>query len=175
MRTLKALSIHPHEDPNILHEPGSCEECDKFPERQQLRVMARINFTGCNVKGWLPDPSETLKPVLPKTGNCSTHGRYIVNDVNTECARCVEEKRAEKRLPEKFSDEELEKEMGRMLYGYNNGYNNIRFETTTTNQGNWSRGYSLESMTYSGQISHWVGNNRYQHAATETCTHCVKN
>ena len=35
----------PHCDANVLHAPGTCEYCDKYPGRQQERIRAGVNFT----------------------------------------------------------------------------------------------------------------------------------
>lgn len=35
----------PHCDAAILHSPGRCEYCDRHPEWQQYRMMARIAFS----------------------------------------------------------------------------------------------------------------------------------
>jgi len=57
-----AIEQYPHCDPNILHEPGSCEYCDRHPEWQELRVTWGINFTGKNDSTKQPCPSERLRP-----------------------------------------------------------------------------------------------------------------
>jgi hypothetical protein len=36
----------PHCDSSILHAPGICEYCDKYPDWQYYRSLARIAFTG---------------------------------------------------------------------------------------------------------------------------------
>jgi hypothetical protein len=35
----------PHCDQSILHAPGACQHCDKYPDWQELRKLWRINFT----------------------------------------------------------------------------------------------------------------------------------
>jgi hypothetical protein len=35
----------PHCDQSILHAPGECEFCDKYPDWQELREIQRISFT----------------------------------------------------------------------------------------------------------------------------------
>lgn len=36
----------PHCDSRILHAPGECKYCDKYPDWQTLRVTWKIAFTG---------------------------------------------------------------------------------------------------------------------------------
>jgi hypothetical protein len=48
----------PHCDPLVLHEPGECRFCDLHPERQQLRQMWGINFTGKSDPKKAPCPAE---------------------------------------------------------------------------------------------------------------------
>lgn len=36
----------PHCDSSILHAPGACVYCDKYPDYQEARKVARIAFTG---------------------------------------------------------------------------------------------------------------------------------
>lgn len=40
------LPVAPHCDPSILHAPTVCPVCDDYPEWQEYRDVARINFTG---------------------------------------------------------------------------------------------------------------------------------
>lgn len=40
------MAEFPHCDANVLHAPGMCTYCDMFPELQQARVDANVNFTG---------------------------------------------------------------------------------------------------------------------------------
>lgn len=51
-----------HCDPLVLHAPGTCGGCDKYPDRQQARIARHVNFTG----EYLPDrsscPSEYFRP-----------------------------------------------------------------------------------------------------------------
>lgn len=37
---------YPHCDSDVLHAPGECEFCDHYPDRQNERAVAGINFTG---------------------------------------------------------------------------------------------------------------------------------
>jgi hypothetical protein len=46
-----------HCDDLVLHRKGSCEFCDMYPERQQGRIDAGVNFTGETDPGKLPCPS----------------------------------------------------------------------------------------------------------------------
>lgn len=43
---MEHIKQFPHCDPRILHAPGQCEFCDKYPVWQELREMWRIAFTG---------------------------------------------------------------------------------------------------------------------------------
>ena len=47
----------PHCDQSILHAPGKCEHCDKYPDWQEMRVRQRINFTGEHDEDKAPCPS----------------------------------------------------------------------------------------------------------------------
>jgi len=47
----------PHCDGAILHSPGSCIYCDKYPSRQQYRVESNTNFSDKNDSTKLPCPS----------------------------------------------------------------------------------------------------------------------
>lgn len=53
----------PHCDSSILHAPGSCDHCDKHPDWQAYRQLARIGFTGEEIGGDVaPCPSERFRP-----------------------------------------------------------------------------------------------------------------
>lgn len=41
-----AAPAFPHCDTNVLHAPGECYYCDKYPQWQALRVIWGIAFTG---------------------------------------------------------------------------------------------------------------------------------
>lgn len=43
--TMNNVSM-PHCDSRILHAPGECQYCDKYPDDQALRIRLRIAFTG---------------------------------------------------------------------------------------------------------------------------------
>lgn len=47
----------PHCDQSILHAPGECQFCDKYPEAQAIRQHWRINFTGQHDENKAPCPS----------------------------------------------------------------------------------------------------------------------
>lgn len=36
---------HPHCNTEVLHAPGECEFCDKYPERQQGRIVSKTPFS----------------------------------------------------------------------------------------------------------------------------------
>lgn len=36
----------PHCDSLVLHKPGACIYCDRYPERQNDRIQNRVAFTG---------------------------------------------------------------------------------------------------------------------------------
>lgn len=42
----------PHCDDLVLHEPGRCEYCDRFPGWQDARLMRGIAFTGNEPEEW---------------------------------------------------------------------------------------------------------------------------
>lgn len=43
---MKERAYAPHCDSSILHEPGSCVYCDRYPELQEYRTVSRIAFSG---------------------------------------------------------------------------------------------------------------------------------
>jgi hypothetical protein len=47
----------PHCDSNILHAPGVCIYCDKFPDAQLARIKNGVNFTGEYHEALRPDPA----------------------------------------------------------------------------------------------------------------------
>jgi hypothetical protein len=54
----------PHCDRSVLHNPTlGCEFCNAFPERQQLREIWGINFTGENDPNKTPCPSTRYRSV----------------------------------------------------------------------------------------------------------------
>jgi hypothetical protein len=52
------MAKFPHCDSNILHAPGQCVYCDKYPDEQLWRYKANINYTGEDIPGKLPCPAE---------------------------------------------------------------------------------------------------------------------
>lgn len=52
-----------HCDGRILHAPKECLYCDKYPERQALREMWGINFTGHYDTDKIICPSEQRRPL----------------------------------------------------------------------------------------------------------------
>lgn len=54
--------LMPHCDQSVLHAPGECQFCDMHPEWQRYRIVARINFTGQEIEGLAPCPSEFFRP-----------------------------------------------------------------------------------------------------------------
>lgn len=40
------ISQAPHCDALVLHAPGICKSCDKYPDRQNARIARRVAFTG---------------------------------------------------------------------------------------------------------------------------------
>lgn len=54
----------PHCDDLVLHEPGRCEYCDRFPGWQDARLMRGIAFTGNEPEDWeRACPATVLRPV----------------------------------------------------------------------------------------------------------------
>lgn len=45
-------SYAPHCDQGVLHAPGECEYCDRYPAWQRYREVAGIAFTGHDPDGW---------------------------------------------------------------------------------------------------------------------------
>lgn len=58
---MKHIQMFPHCDSRVLHKPGECTYCDKYPEWQELREAWGINFTGCDDEDKLPCPAETRR------------------------------------------------------------------------------------------------------------------
>lgn len=63
MITASGLAPFPHCDSDVLHAPGVCAHCDRYPEAQALRVATGINFTGQH--DWYKTlcPSELGRPL----------------------------------------------------------------------------------------------------------------
>lgn len=57
------LCEYPHCDQHLLHAPGECEYCDKYPFAQERRFVAGINFTGHDWPGSISCPAERLRPL----------------------------------------------------------------------------------------------------------------
>jgi hypothetical protein len=55
----KGRAFAPHCDQSILHAPGECEFCDKYPDWQEMRTTQRIAFTG--------EPTSDDKAPCPST------------------------------------------------------------------------------------------------------------
>jgi hypothetical protein len=53
----KNRAFAPHCDQSILHAPGTCEYCDDYPDWQEYRQVARINFSNENDPDKAPCPS----------------------------------------------------------------------------------------------------------------------
>lgn len=54
----------PHCDSLVLHAPGECIHCDKYPEWQRERIAKDILFTGepPSARTW-PDPATERRPL----------------------------------------------------------------------------------------------------------------
>jgi hypothetical protein len=66
-----------HCDQRILHAPGECQYCDKYPEWQALRVAWGISFTGWEPEGKeLPCPADYARGDAHKLwyGNIAIRG-----------------------------------------------------------------------------------------------------
>lgn len=53
--------MFPHCDSRILHSPGACVYCDKYPNRQQDRIDSNTNFSNESDPNKLPCPSTYLR------------------------------------------------------------------------------------------------------------------
>lgn len=53
----------PHCDQSVLHSPGTCSHCDKYPDWQHGREVQRINFTGEYDDSKVMCPSEWFRDV----------------------------------------------------------------------------------------------------------------
>ena len=53
----KNRAFAPHCDATILHAPGECQYCDDYPDWQEYRETARINFTNHHDAHKAPCPS----------------------------------------------------------------------------------------------------------------------
>lgn len=61
IENFKKRAAFPHCDSNILHKPKDCTYCDHYPERQQQRIVDKINFTGNYEEGFEICPSEQYR------------------------------------------------------------------------------------------------------------------
>lgn len=66
IRRRSEVAEFPHCDSEVLHAPGMCEVCDMFPELQEARVNANVNFTG---------EADTTKDPCPATARRSLRRR----------------------------------------------------------------------------------------------------
>lgn len=53
----------PHCDSKCLHFPGKCQFCDLYPELQNARILAGVNFTGENDPDKSQCPAEAARPL----------------------------------------------------------------------------------------------------------------
>lgn len=60
---LDSRASHPHCDQRVLHAPGECVYCDKYPDHQELRSVWGLNFTGHREPGKLVCPAEQRRPI----------------------------------------------------------------------------------------------------------------
>ncbi len=69
------MAKFPHCNSRLLHAPGDCFYCDKFPELQQERIDSAIPFSCLEANGWGGN-------VAVKEGESHTHMgfTYIVGD-----------------------------------------------------------------------------------------------
>lgn len=74
MQAETELEQFPHCDQRVLHQPGSCEFCDRHPGWQALREAWGISsFTGCAPgPGMLPCPADAARPA----GSSADHRRW---------------------------------------------------------------------------------------------------
>lgn len=60
----------PHCDVHILHEPGRCDSCDRFPHYQKARELWGVAFTRVDVNdpvtpgAIIQDPAEVVRPLV---------------------------------------------------------------------------------------------------------------
>lgn len=54
------LPTYPHCDQTVLHAPRTCVYCDMYPDRQNERIKARLDFSTLDANGWAGN-----KAVLP--------------------------------------------------------------------------------------------------------------
>lgn len=55
------MAKYPHCDELVLHAPGTCEYCDRYPVDQAIRVSEGINFTGEGNPNKKPCPAEVRR------------------------------------------------------------------------------------------------------------------
>lgn len=73
MQAETELPQFPHCDQRVLHEPGTCEFCDRHPDWQALREAWGIAFTGrAPAPGMLPCPADAARPA----GSPADHRRW---------------------------------------------------------------------------------------------------
>lgn len=61
MTDSQSRAAFPHCDSAVLHSPGTCRYCDKYPDWQHYRQIAGINFTGECDPSRAPDPASTRR------------------------------------------------------------------------------------------------------------------
>ena len=79
---------YPHCDDAVLHAPGECVYCDRYPEAQARREANGINFTGQHDPSREPCPAEArrgLGAINRWSGNWPTTQQDI--DERREAAR----------------------------------------------------------------------------------------
>lgn len=90
-----------HCDSRILHQPGFCEYCDKYPEAQQRRIDLDVNFTGGRNEALLPCPAEQARNIRDMYAWAGNHPKG-------------------KNVPEEYKDVliAMESPASRMMYGW---------------------------------------------------------
>jgi len=57
----EVVAKFPHCDPRVLHKPGACVFCDRYPNAQTDRIECGINFTGEQIPGLRPCPADAAR------------------------------------------------------------------------------------------------------------------
>lgn len=58
------MATMPHCDARVLHAPGECEYCDRYPDWQRLRQTWGVAFTGHDpTPDQVPCPSTVIRPL----------------------------------------------------------------------------------------------------------------
>jgi hypothetical protein len=92
------IYVQAHCDSKVLHQPGFCEYCDKYPEAQQKRIELGVNFTGGRDEALLQCPAEQARNIedmyawggnQPKGENMPEAYKQVLLAMESEASRMM--------------------------------------------------------------------------------------